>query len=57
MKAWSKPQLIVLARGTPEESILSSCKGTKTTAAKTEFANCTNFSNEKCNSCVVPSQS
>ena len=26
-KSWSKPQLVILDRGTPEESILKSCKG------------------------------
>ena len=25
-KRWNKPQLIVLARGTPEEAVLDSCK-------------------------------
>jgi hypothetical protein len=25
-KQWIKPQLIVLARGTPEESVLAGCK-------------------------------
>jgi hypothetical protein len=25
-KTWEKPQLIVLARGTPEESVLQHCK-------------------------------
>lgn len=25
-KTWEKPQLIVLARGTPEESVLTNCK-------------------------------
>ena len=25
-KTWEKPQLIVLARGTPEESVLTHCK-------------------------------
>jgi hypothetical protein len=25
-KAWEKPQLIVLARGTPEENVLTHCK-------------------------------
>ena len=25
-KSWEKPQLIVLARGTPEESVLQHCK-------------------------------
>lgn len=25
-KAWETPQLIILARGTPEESVLTNCK-------------------------------
>jgi len=25
-KSWSKPQLIVIGRGTPEESVLTACK-------------------------------
>lgn len=25
-KTWEKPQLIILARGTPEESVLAHCK-------------------------------
>lgn len=26
-QAWSKPELVVLVRGKPEEAVLSSCKG------------------------------
>ena len=26
-KSWSKPQLVILDRGTPEESVLRTCKG------------------------------
>lgn len=25
-KSWEKPQLVILARGTPEESVLENCK-------------------------------
>ena len=27
MKTWSKPELIVLVRGKPEEAVLETCKG------------------------------
>ena len=30
-KAWSKPELIVLVRGKPEETVLANCKGGGTT--------------------------
>ena len=29
-KQWSKPQLIVLGRGTPEENVLAGCKNSGT---------------------------
>jgi hypothetical protein len=29
MKAWTKPQLIVLAKGTPDESVLAACNANK----------------------------
>lgn len=32
-KKWSRPQLIVLGRGTPEENVLAGCKNAKRTAA------------------------
>jgi hypothetical protein len=27
MKTWEKPRLIVLARGKPEEAVMTACKG------------------------------
>jgi len=35
-KTWAKPQLIVLVRGKPEESVLLACK----TPASGPFTNC-----------------
>ena len=29
-KSWKKPVLIVIGRGTPEERVLNTCKGTST---------------------------
>ena len=38
-KYWSQPQLIVLARGTPEESVLEGCKNNDKGAHGTANAN------------------
>jgi len=42
-KQWVKPKLIVLARGKPEERVLSGCKGqsSEQTAANGSFYSCT----------------
>ncbi len=53
MKKWDRPQLIVIGRGKPEESVLSGCKskanpnGTLSTATKT---NCNNLDGN-CGAC------
>jgi hypothetical protein len=38
-KPWSTPQLIVLARGRPEEHVLAACKGNNTGPNQVD-ANC-----------------
>jgi hypothetical protein len=43
-KPWSKPQLIVLARGTPEEMVLTQCKGDSSgTGASSTNIGCYSF--------------
>ena len=45
-KTWSKPELIVLVRGKPEEAVLVACKGfVQTTGDST--------SNNSCHTCPV----
>ena len=52
---WTKPQLIVLTRGTPEESVLEHCKrigdmheGTPTNESQ---VGCDKGANENCGAC------
>lgn len=42
MKKWSKPELIVLVRSTPEEAVLGTCKRSTTgsTNPNTEVTGC-----------------
>lgn len=37
---WTKPQLIVLGRGTPEENVLAGCKTSKLTSASATKVSC-----------------
>lgn len=57
-KTWETPQLIILARGTPEESVLTNCKtmnpndpaiGPNTT---TYQLTCAAGSEDKCDNCL-----
>jgi hypothetical protein len=41
-KKWSRPQLIVLGRGTPEENVLMACKNT------TQASSPNSVNNTKC---------
>jgi hypothetical protein len=53
-KNWIKPQLIVLTRGTPEESVLVHCKriGDKSGAPSSEAqVGCDAGANENCGNC------
>ena len=58
-KKWSKPQLVVLARGLPGESVLVSCKNSSRTGSGTDITNCKGFDarRTRCNQsdCSVPS--
>ena len=39
-RAWSKPQLIVIRRGRPEEAVLGTCKAFDGTNGPPEYSNC-----------------
>ena len=41
MRKWTKPQLIVLARGTPEERVLDDCKTAITSGLAPALSNYT----------------
>ncbi len=41
MKKWEKPQLVVLVRGKPEESVLETCKTGTGPGPGAGFAGCT----------------
>jgi len=51
--SWTKPQLIALVRSTPEEAILSNCKGTATGSAYADDGNCVGDGNGRCNACAT----
>ena len=42
-RAWSKPELIVLVRGKPEEAVLSTCKGGSTQGYNALYRACVAF--------------
>ena len=54
-KQWTKPQLIVLARGTPEEAVLTHCKRigdtTTNTPETTSQTGCDRGNNQNCGNC------
>jgi hypothetical protein len=58
LKAWERPQLIVLAKSTPEESVLTQCKTqnpniiTVGPADKELHAECASGSVTACNNCL-----
>ncbi len=39
-KSWTKPQLIVLGRGRPEEKVLAACKRTDQIGPNADTQNC-----------------
>jgi hypothetical protein len=48
-KVWKKPELVVLYRGKPEESVLQNCKGGATTGPVSFFSGCNTIeSNSAC---------
>ena len=54
-KSWSKPKLIVLFRGNPEESVLSGCKDGNpggTNPANLELNQCQGVVS-KCQDCLI----
>lgn len=53
-KSWTKPQLIVLTRGTPEESVLTHCKKIgqfEALASLVAQEGCDKGSNQNCGAC------
>ena len=46
-KKWTRPQLIVLGRGTPEENVLAGCKTSKLAGSAATKTNCKKFNNPK----------
>ena len=50
-KKWTRPQLIVLGRGTPEENVLAGCKTSKLAGSAATIASCKKFNatKKKCN--------
>jgi len=55
-KSWETPQLIILARGTPDESVLSHCKiidkvGPNTGPDTNAQTNCNKLETNKCGNC------
>ena len=54
-KSWETPQLIILARGTPEESVLASCKAISTLnpGPNTSIQNsCSTLETTNCSNCA-----
>ena len=51
-KKWTRPQLIVLGRGTPEENVLAGCKTSKLAGSAATITSCKKFNaaKTKCNS-------
>jgi hypothetical protein len=53
-KPWSTPELIVLTRGTPQEQILHSCKGSNLPGSAKYFDNgCNAYEGVPCGNCMV----
>jgi hypothetical protein len=49
-KKWTRPQLIVLGRGTPEENVLGGCKTSKLAGSAAAVNSCKKQRNKKkCN--------
>ncbi len=47
-KVWQKPELVVLVRGKPEESVLAACKGGVFTGAVHDKVGCRSKVSGKC---------
>jgi hypothetical protein len=57
-RAWSKPELIVLVRGKPEESVLAACKNRDTQpSAVNEYVGCASSDATYCYACDTGSES
>jgi hypothetical protein len=59
-QSWTKPQLIVLGRGTPEENVLATCKwisATGTTSKNSNAGLCANQPSGRCSDCNVSASS
>ncbi len=59
---WTQPQLIILTRGTLDESVLSHCKaigypGTTSESTNTQQLGCDTGNNENCGACQARSGS
>lgn len=53
-KKWSKPQLVILARGKSEENVLAGCKGNKLqTSQNANFNGCMKQGNCSMVSCTL----
>lgn len=53
MKSWTKPELIVLVRGSTEERVLSACKYDKPTGPYPYFGICDQYDNGACHQCAA----
>jgi hypothetical protein len=53
MKKWEKPLLVVMGRGTPEENVLTFCKGTTGASPNSQESDCerTQISGGYCPDC------
>jgi hypothetical protein len=48
-RPWSKPELIVLVRGRPEEAVLSACKVFPSSGPFETNGSCTTYADGQCN--------
>jgi hypothetical protein len=56
-KEWRKPLLLVLVRGTPEESILTACKWDPISGPNGNDAGCLEGVTQACVSCAIIAES
>ena len=56
-KTWSKPELIVLVKGKPEEAVLAACKTAGSSGPNANFDFCVNASGAGCGTCETISSS
>jgi len=50
-KKWSKPKLIILTRGKPEERVLTGCKGLLIAGPEVDHIACINSLPPDCDAC------